>query len=466
MNIDVESKITLDKFQLRWYQEELWDAIENHPDDVRRVLYIAPRRAGKDISCWNLAIRQCLRKTCLVMYCLPTYAQARSVIFDGITSCGQKFLEYIPKALIESINQSEMKIRFKNGSILQCVGAMTYNNSLIGTNPYGIVLSEFALMENGAEVFNFVRPILAANGGWAVLVSTPRGMNHMFHLYKLAQELPGWHVIYQKTSEIQHIPQEVLMEERAQMSEELYMQEFECSFSRGIEGSYYGKYIDKIRNNGQICDVPYEHGLQVHLAFDIGVNDPTSIIWYQVLSNGAVIRIIDCYSNTGHGLDHYANIIRERKDKHGYVYGKMFAPHDIKVREWGAGAITRLEKAKQLGLDFVLLDQIGVQDGIENVWTHFNKFWIDQTKCRSLINALENYRREWDEQRQIYKNKPVHNWASNYADALRYMCMSLHKTQKGLTSEEFERKKYEAMYGDQGNLPRFFRDDPRYDRYR
>lgn len=592
MNIDVESKITLDKFQLRWYQEELWDAVENH--NIRRVLYIAPRRSGKDISSFNLLIRQCLRKVCLVLHCLPTYRLARRIIWDGLTIDGIRFLDYIPKQLIANINQTEMKITFHNGSILQLIGADNFDASLIGTNPYAVVLSEFAVMQNGNEVYQLIRPILAANGGWMCIVSTPRGHNALWHLYKLAQEMPGWHVIYQKTSEIQHIDADVLAQEKAEISDELYMQEFECfpgdslvlttygyrkisqiqegdivlthnmnkcrvlhvfrkkyngelivingmsctpehpirvfnyetysdiwvpardiqmndylsypesksaelvvsidsrkhcdwvynlhvdvdesyivsgiavhncSFSRGIEGTYYGKYIDRLRANGQICDVPYEAGLQVHVSLDIGVNDPTALIFWQSLSNGAVIRIIDCYSNTGHGIDHYANIIRQKRDDHGYVYGKFFAPFDLKTREWGGGAITRYEKARQLGLDFIILDQIGVQDGIENVWTHFNKFWIDQTKCRSLISALENYRREWDEVHRVHKNKPVHNWASNYADALRYMCMSLHKTQRGLTPEEFERKKHEAIYGDQGGLPRFFRDEPKYDRY-
>ena len=150
-----------------------------------------------------------------------------------------------------------------------------------------------------------------------------------------------------------------------------------------------------------------------------------------------------------------------------YTYGKHFAPHDIKVREWGGGAVTRYEKARQLGIDFTLVDQVGIIDGIENVWTHFNKFWIDAEKCRSLINALENYRKEWDEAKQMYLPRPVKSWASHFADALRYLCMSLHKTKRGMSPEDFDRKKAQALYGNQGgDLPRFFRDDPRYDRYK
>ena len=416
--------------------------------------------SGKDILGWNLALRQCIRKICLVFYVLPTYSQARKCIFDAITIDGTKFLDFIPPKLVESINQSEMKIRFVNGSILQCIGGDTYDTSIVGTNPYAVILSEYALMD--PDIFSFIRPILAANGGWCLVQSTPRGKNALWHLYKIAQELPEWLVVKQTADEIQHIPEEVLLQERQQMDEGLFLQEYMTSFERGISGSYYGTYLDALRSKGQICPVAWEPGLLTYTAWDIGVRDQCGIIFFQMVGDGTVIRIIDCYANNNLGLDHYAKILQDKP----YRYGKHFAPHDIRVREWGGGAVSRYEKARQLGIEFTILDQIGVMDGIENVWTHFNKFWIDSEKCKSLVDALENYRKEWDETRQIYQNKPVHNWASTYADCIRYLCMAIYKTKKGMSSEEFERQKAQALYGNSANLPRFFRDDPRYDRQR
>ena len=454
MNLNVESRITLNKFHLRDYQEEAWDAIENQ--GYRKLLCVWPRRSGKDITLWNLAIRQCLKKICLVYYALPTYNQARKAIFDAIAIDGTKFLDFIPKEVIDSINQSEMKIRFKNGSILQCIGADSYETSLVGTNPYAIVFSEWARCDQRA--YEFARPILAANRGWVAMLTTPFGKNHAWQLFKVAQELDDWWVIYLKTSQIQHIDPETLAAERATMSPELYAQEYECSFDRGVQGAIYGTFLDNLRRNEQITHVAWEPGLLVHLSIDIGVSDATTIIWFQLAGGDTVIRIIDCYSNSGVGLDHYAKVIQDKP----YRYGKMFAPHDLKVREWGGGAITRYEKAKQLELNFTILDQIGVNDGIENVMTHFPKFWIDQNKCRSLINALENYYREWDEEKQLYKPKPVHNWASNYADALRYLCMSLHKTKKGMTPEEFAMLKAKALYGETAKLPPILNPDFKY----
>lgn len=456
--MSVEVQVSLDKFALRWYQSDIFDTIEEGRS--KRILYIASRRAGKDILFWNLAIRQCIKKVCLVFYVLPTYGQGRKAIFDAIAIDGTKFLDYLPPMLVETINQSEMKIRFKNGSILQIIGGDTYDSSLVGTNPYAVILSEYSLMP--PDIFSFIRPILAANGGWCAIVGTPRGKNHLFSLWKIAQELPEWAIFVHKASEIGHIPDEVLAQERAQMDEGLYLQEYECSFDRGISGSFYGAYLDALKMRGQIGHVPWEPGLLVYTAWDIGVNDATTIIFFNVVGDGSVVRIIDCYSNNNLGLDHYIKIIQEKS----YVYGKHFAPHDIKVREWGGGAVTRYEKARQLGVTFTLVDQIGIIDGIENVWTHFNKFWIDAEKCRSLIDALENYRKEWDEVKQMYLPRPVKSWANHYADALRYLCVAIHKTKKGMSPEDFDRKKAQALYGNQADLPRFFRDDPRYDSYK
>lgn len=457
--MNVEAQIVLDKFQLRWYQQEIWDKIEK--EGYRKGIIILPRRAGKDITAWNLAIRQCLKKVCLVYYALPTYGQARKVIFDAITIGGIKFLDYIPPQLIHHpINIAEMKIRFLNGSILQLIGADSYETSLVGTNPYAIIFSEWARCS--PRSYDFARPILAANGGWCLMITTPYGKNHAWQTWKTAQELKDWFVIYKKTSEIEHIKPEILEEERAQMSEDLYLQEYECSFDRGISGSYYSRLIEANRNNGQICPVAWEPGLLVHTAWDIGVNDATTIIFFQTTGDGTLIRIIDCHSNNNVGLDHYAKLLQDKP----YRYGKHFAPHDIAVREWGGGAVTRFEKAAQIGINFITLKQIGLMDGIENVMTHFSKLWIDETKCKSFIEAIDSYRREWDEDRDQYKEKPVKNWTNHYADALRYLCQGIHFTKRGMTSREFDQKKNEALYGNTSQLPPILDPDFKYDRYR
>ena len=445
----MENKIKLDRYIPRLYQLPLCDAIENK--GYKRVIGILPRRAGKDLTAWNLCIRQCLRKTCLVYYCLPTYSQAKKTVFDAIAIDGTKFIDYIPKELIASVNSQEMKIRFVNDSILQLIGSDTYDTSLVGTNPYAIVFSEAALMDPRA--YQFARPILAANDGWCLLISTPRGRNWLFDLYTRAKELPDWFTYKLTVEDTKHVSPEVLETERQQTSEELHLQEWYTSFDRGVEGSFYAKYLDRIRSNNQIGIVPWSPALKTHVAIDLGVADATCIIFFQVLQSG-VINIIDTYSNTNVGLDHYVKVLQSKP----YTYGAYLGPHDLAVREWAGGAVTRLDKARQLGVNFTIVPNLSIDDGIEAVWTAFNRFYIDEAKCKPLIHALENYRREWDEQHNRYRDKPVHDAHSNWCDALRYLCLGLPKLQDGTTKEDLIASRNRALYGTQQQFARVFRD--------
>jgi hypothetical protein len=97
-------------------------------------------------------------------------------------------------------------------------------------------------------------------------------------------------------------------------------------------------------------------------------------------------------------------------------------------------------------------------DGIEAVRSVFSKVWIDEEKCSSLIKALENYRQEYDAKKKVYNSRPLHNWASHYADCMRYLALSLPKTRDTMSAEELENIRARAIYGGQNQLPKFFRD--------
>jgi len=442
-----KARRVLNSFRPREYQKPICDALENK--DYKKIMAILPRRAGKDIVAWNLAIRQCIKKTCIVYYIFPTYSQAKKVIWDSVTNEGMKFTDFIPDDLIKSKNSQDLKVTFVNGSILQLIGSDNID-SLVGTNPYGCVFSEYAIQDPRA--YQFIRPILAANDGWALFISTPRGKNHFWELYQIAQQHPDWFAYKLTLDDTQHIPYREIERDRAEglISEDLIQQEYFTSFTMGVEGAYYAKYLDKMRINSQIGPVPYEIGFKVHTAWDLGVRDSTTIIFFQVI--GQAVRIIDCYENSKVGLEHYAKIIAQKD----YIYGKHIAPHDIKVKEFGSG-MTRIEKAKQLGIKFTVAPSLSIEDGIESVRSALSKIWIDSgASCASFIKAIENYRQEYDTKKRTYKNYPLHDWASHWADALRYMCISLPKTRDGLSAEELDSRYHEARYGSQ-KLPEFFR---------
>ena len=449
----VESQIHLNRFKLRDYQVCLFDAIENK--GYQRVLLIWPRRAGKDVAAFNLCIRAALKKVQVIYYIFPTYSQGRKILFDSITNDGKRILDYVPKELVDAINIQEMKIKFKNGSLLQIVGSDNYDG-LVGTNPQLCVFSEYALQDPRA--YQYIRPILTANDGIAIFLSTPRGKNHLWELYQIASNSPNWFCQKLTVEDTRHIPLEEIEREKesGEMSQDLILQEYYTSFDMGIEGAYYAKYLDRMKLKGQIGIVPHESGFKVHTAWDLGVRDSTTIIFFQTI--GQTVRIIDCYENSKVGLEHYINVIKQKE----YVYGKHIAPHDIKVREFGTG-MTRLEKARQLGISFTIAPDLSIEDGIEAVRSCLGKVWIDEQTCKPLLRALENYRQEYDVKRKVYKANPLHDFSSHFADSMRYLAITLPRTKDGISAEELDKRYQEAVYGTQSRLPSVFRDDlPQY----
>jgi phage terminase large subunit len=446
--MDIETRIKLDRFKPRPYQLPLFDAIEHK--GYKRVLAIMPRRSGKDICAFNLIIRAALRKIAVYYYIFPTYSQAKKVIWNSITNEGIRFLEYIPRELIKSENSQDMKVVLTNGSIIQLVGSDNVD-SLVGTNPFGIVFSEFALQD--PKAYQFLRPVIVANGGFMLFISTPRGKNHLWDLLQIAQNNPDWFCYIRTLADTLHIPLAEIEKEKEEglMSEDLIQQEYFVSFSRGVEGAYYARYIDKMRIKGQIGYVPYETGHAVNTAWDLGMSS-TCIIFFQCI--GTSVRIIDCYENSSVGLEHYIAILKSKE----YLYGKHIAPHDIRVRELGTG-ISRLDKARSLNIQFTVAPGLPIIDGIEAVRTSLGKIWIDETHCKSFIKAIENYRQEYDVKRKVYRDHPLHDWSSHWADALRYLSISLPKTKDGLSPEDLDRRYQEAVMGCSANMPHIFRDD-------
>ena len=213
------------------------------------------------------------------------------------------------------------------------------------------------------------------------------------------------------------VPAEAIEDERnAGMPEELIQQEFFCSFDAPLVGSYYGSLMAKALAEERIKEVPYEPRLEVNKAWDLGMGDSTAIIFFQQFGNE--YRIIDYYENQGEGIPHYVKVIREKD----YIYGKHIAPHDIKVREMGTGK-SRFEVARDLGLRFHVCPHVLIEDGIEAARSIIPRCYFDEKRCTTLVEALRQYRKDYDEKRKVYRDKPLHDWTSHAADAFRYLAL-------------------------------------------
>lgn len=456
MNLNIETKIQLNKFQPRSYQLPICDAFENK--HFKKLMIVLPRRAGKDIVCFNLMIRAAIRRVGIYFYLLPNAVQARRVMFDGITSEGQRIIDFIPKELIKSTNIQQMKIVLINESIIQFVGSENYD-SLRGTNPVGCVFSEYAYQH--PQAYPTLRPVLLANDGWAIFISTPFGENHFHSLYQVAKDNPKeWYTCFMTIADTNHISAEEIEREidSGEISRDMAEQEYYCSFSIGAIGAYYAKYLNNMELNNQIGFTSWEPNYPVHSAWDIGVRDSTAILMFQVI--GRQVNIIDMYQNSDVGIDHYINVLQAKE----YTWGKHIAPHDIQVREFTSGGLTRYEKAAQLGIQFIIAPNISIMDGIESVRTTLPRIFIDNSKCKLLIAALRNYRKQYDAATKTYKPQPLHDSNSHICDSLRYLCLTLPKIQNKSDPVALEQRYNEAVYGNADiNKSNFFNDPT--DRY-
>lgn len=437
----------------REYQKPAWKKFES---GVRRFSLCWHRRAGKDdfalnitaIAANDVGVPGSIGRIGNYWHMLPEASQARKAIWDavdphtGIRRIDQAF----PKEVRDLTREHEMFIRFKNGSTWQVVGSDNFN-SLVGSPPVGVVFSEYALADPAA--WNFLRPILAENGGWSIFISTPRGMNHFGRQLDMAMDPANtsWYGEILTVEDTGVLSLELIDQERREIAAErgeeeaeaIIQQEYYCSRSAAIPGAYFGPLMSKAEKEGRVGDFPWVPSLPVGTAWDIGINDATAIWFYQIMPNDR-IRIIDFYQASNIGLPEYAKWLHSRP----YVYVEFLWPHDGKQREWAAG-MSRPKQAKKYGLNPTVLPQIGFNDGIHQARMvlpncEFNTTPIpaitkgieeshEQAKMRMArgLDALRTYHRKWDEEAQTYSDREAHDWASHPASAFKSMACGMNK---------------------------------------
>lgn len=414
------------KFVPRPYQLDLFRAIDN---GYTRAIIVYHRRAGKDKSLFNILIKKAFERVGVYYYLFPEFAQGKRVIWDGIDGSGFKFMDHIPEILIYRKNGTDMKVELTNGSVIQIIGTDKFNK-VRGANPVGCVFSEFAFQN--PKGWNIIRPILRENGGWAVFNSTPNGKNHFYDMYNMATRNSLWFTQFLTIDDSvdnsgkRIVTDSDVQEERdSGMSEEMIQQEFYCSWVANSHGFYYLVDLESAQEEGRIGKVPWVPSSPVSSWWDIGAgknsNGDNTAIWFtQTIDK--TIHVIDFYQNTNKGLPHYAKVLQGKP----YVYRDHNFPHDMANIEFGTG-LTKYEQAEELfmGTRLNVVPKLGLADGINAVRSVLPMCYFDKIKCRDGLDALRNYHRRYNELKQEYDDKPVHDWASDPSDAFRYLATGL-----------------------------------------
>jgi len=243
----------------RGYQLNLLKALDG---GYKRAIIVWHRRSGKDKTCWNYMIKEAMLKVGTYFYMLPSYTQAKKVIWDNIDNDGFKMLDHIPKEIMKASNATELKIELVNGSIIQLIAADEFKKSGVGTNPIGVVWSEYSITDREAR--RYLSPILAANGGWEIVNFTPRGMNHAWELWQMAKTNDKWFTQMLTVDDTDVFTKETLEEEKQNNPQDLFEQEYYCKF---IEGA--GQFFRRINENCIPEDTEYNPSHRYQMGVDL-----------------------------------------------------------------------------------------------------------------------------------------------------------------------------------------------------
>jgi phage terminase large subunit len=392
-------------YKPRPQQVEIHDKIDSH----RFTVAICHRRFGKSVMAINQLIKAAL--TCdkpnpRYAYVAPTYTQSKRIAFD--------YLQQYSRPLNPTVNISELRVDFY-GRRISLYGADN-PDSLRGIYLDGVVLDEVGDMN--PKVWNEVlRPALADRLGWALFIGTPKGANHFKDFRDRAEKEPNWALLEFRASQTGILPIEELDAARREMGEEKYLQEFECSFSAAVEGAYYGTIINNLPAD-RFSEFARDDLLKTYTAWDLGVGDSTAIWVAQVL--GKEIRLLDYVENHGQGLEWYVNWIKQNN----YEKAEHILPHDVEVRELGTGK-SRREILQSLGLSITVAPKLSVDDGIQAVRQMLPNCYF-HPRVKQGLDCLRNYRRQYDEKRNVYYDKPLHDWSSHGSDAARYLAVGMN----------------------------------------
>lgn len=376
----------------------------------RFAVVVAHRRFGKTVAALNHLIREAVlndKETPRYAYIAPTYGQAKRVAWD--------YLVKYTDPLGGTNNISELRVDFW-GRRIQLYGSDN-PDSLRGQFFDGVIIDEVG-DQNPKIWTDIVRPALTDRKGWCLFIGTPKGHNHFKELRDRAEKEDGWGLLEFKASETGVVDDTELKAAKNEMGEDKYRQEFECSFDAAVEGSYYGQILNELEEKKHMQEIPREELSRTFTAWDLGMGDSTSIWVAQLV--GTEVRLLDYYENHGVGLDHYVKWIRDND----YEKAEHILPHDVRVRELGTGK-SRMEMLEEAGLEIKIAPRMSLDDGIQAVRRLLPRCWFNVPKVQIGLNCLRNYRRDYDEKRKIFYERPLHDWSSHGSDSFRYLALGL-----------------------------------------
>ena len=385
-----------------------------HARKQRWACLVAHRRAGKTVSAINDTIKAAVtsvEKNPLFGYVAPFRSQAKAVAWG--------YLKQYAQPIAAATNESELSVTLINGAKISLYGADNAD-AMRGLGFSGVYMDEYGDFRPSVWG-NVIRPALSDHQGWGVFAGTPKGKNQFWTISETAKAQPAeWYRLELRASTSSILPEAELKALRAQLSDDQYAQEYECSFDAAILGAFYGVELCMATESGRVGVVPYDPAVPVYTAWDLGFRDDTAIWWYQVVRNE--VHVIDFVAVSGLSVLDIATIVLKKP----YSYGKHYLPHDARAKTLAAAGRSIIEQlSEHLGMsNLVVVAELSVQDGIQAVRAMLPRCWFDAERCADGIEALRQYQREYDEDKKAFRLSPLHNFASHPADAFRMLALA------------------------------------------
>ena len=384
--------------------------LDFHQRNERFAAMVVHRRAGKTVAAIHDIVIKALRTTKKqprYAYVAPFYSQAKSIAWT--------YLKDAVRGFALEMRESELSVTLPNGAVIRLFGADN-PDTLRGLYFDGIVLDEFG--DFRPKLYGeVILPTIADRQGWLLAIGTPKGKNNAFYqICQRAKYSEAWYFKELKASTSGLLPQSELDLMREQMSPEQYDQEFEISFSAALIGTYYSTQINMMEKEGRIDKkYDYDPNFPVYTASDIGITDSTVFWFWQPRPDG--ICVFDMEHSNGKPIQYYTDMLKHKP----YEYETVWLPHDARAKSLQTGKST-VEQLLAAGLPCRIVPMLKVQHGIDAVRATFPNIYMNP-RVEYGIEALRVYRRKYDEVNKVFLDKPLHDWASDFADGFRYMCL-------------------------------------------
>lgn len=402
--------------QLRPYQQTARDKFR---EGLRRQVLIWHRRAGKDIDSLDFAAEQAESEVGTYWHLYPTHVQAKRAIWNGIDAkTGERFIDRaFPKSGRTSTRSQDMQIELTTGSMWQLCGSDRYD-SLVGSDVKGVTFSEWALCD--PRSWDYIRPIIRANGGWVRFITTYRGRNHAYRMAQRLKNNPDWFVdirTIEDTTDVngQRILTDADIEAERDdgMTEALIQQEYYCNPVAALPGSIYGKSVEKMLEAGRIGTYGFDSSLPVSASWSTEFAEQYTVIFWQRRGNES--RVVGSRS---YRFESLSDAIQAAAHSFPWRY---VARHILPAKTPGEIVETfeNFGQVVDLAPDManifsVTRDQLSTTyvDNAPRAWES------EKENNENLVDALNGYRFSEARGGQSFTNTPVNSWEKHYARAL------------------------------------------------